>query len=163
MTALIKIIPLWVWALIASAMACGYLGLRLDAVKAERDYATDQASQASAREESIRHTLGLQRELYADTQKVNDEYWQRVETAEAESARLADDLRTGNKRLSINATCVPGPSPNAATIASTDGSSPRLTDSAERGYLRLEAGIKQQRAQVEGLQAYINTVCLKRR
>lgn len=160
---LLKILPLWAWALIASVLASGYLWLRLDTVKAERDYATEQMAQADAREESIRKTLGLQRELYADTQKVNDEYWQRVETAEAESARLADDLRNGSKRLSVNATCVSRTSTNPGTVSGPDDASPRLTDSAQRNYLRLEAGIKAQRAQIEGLQTYITTVCLKQR
>lgn len=160
---MLKIIPLWAWALIASVLACGYLWLRLDTVKAERDYSVDQLQQADAREESIRKTLGLQRELYADTQKVNDEYSDRIATAEAENARLADDLRNGNRRLSVSATCMLGANANTGPIKGADDASPRLTDSAQRDYLDLRAGIKRQRAQIEGLQTYITTVCLKQR
>lgn len=160
---MLKIIPLWAWALIASILAAGYLGMRLDTVKAERDYAADQLQQADAREESIRKTLGLQRELYADTQKVNDEYSDRIAVAQIENARLADDLRNGGKRLSINATCVPGTGSSSAAIQHNDATAPRLTDSAQQGYLDLRAGIQRQRAQIEGLQTYITTVCLKQR
>lgn len=160
---LLKIIPLWAWALIAMALACGYLVVSLDMVKAQRDYAAEQLKQADAREESIRHTLGIQRELYADTQKVNDEYSNRLNAAESESSRLAANLRNGGKRLSVNATCVPGAGSSSSAIKRNDATAPRLTDSAQQGYLDLRAGIQRQRAQIEGLQTYITTVCLKQR
>lgn len=160
---MIRLFPIWAWALMASFVAGWYLFERLDSVKAERDSLSEQVQQAGAREESMRKTLGLQRELYADTQKVNDEYWNRVTTAESEVSRLADDLRNGDKRLSVKATCVPGAGKDPAAIRRPDDASPRLTDSAQRDYLNLRSGIERQRAQIEGLQTYITTVCLKQR
>lgn len=160
---MIRLVPIWAWALMASFVAGWYLFERLDSVKAERDSLSEQVQQAGAREESMRKTLGLQRELYADTQKVNDEYWNRVTTAEAEVSRLADDLRNGGKRLSVKATCVSGAGKDSAAITSSHDASPRLTDSAQRDYLNLRSGIERQRAQIEGLQTYITTVCLKQR
>ncbi len=158
---LLRIIPLWVYLAIAGILGGWYAVERIDGLKTQRDEAQLSADQASAREASIRSTLDLQRQLYTDAQKVSDEYWQRIKVEEDKSAQLQRDLDAGSKRLHVNATCVPGASTNSATVGSTDGNTPRLTDSAQRGYLDLRAGFQKQRQQIIGLQTYITNICLK--
>jgi len=130
--ALISLVPVWAWLALAAALSIWYLGARLESVKGERDASSEQAAQASAREASIRSTLSLQRNLYAETQRSNDEYWQRVQIAEGERDKLADDLRNGSSSLQLNATCVPTvrAGTDSKTISSSDGSAPRLNDPA---------------------------------
>lgn len=134
----------------------------LHSAQQQRDEAKYSLGQAKEREDSLRKTLDLQRDLYNDARKTNDEYWNRVKTAESESSRLADDLRSGSRRLSVNATCLPAASPVSGAFSGTDGAAPRLNASAERDYLSLSAGIKKQFAQIVGLQAELKS-CLRGR
>ena len=78
---------------------------------------------------------------------------------------LQSDVRAGRVGLRVNATCTPAagtdvpPSASAASVADADG--PRLTDSAQRDYFTLRAGIETARQQIAGLQDYVRGVCLK--
>ena len=78
---------------------------------------------------------------------------------------LQSDVRAGRVGLRVNAKC-PAPAgtgvsqaPGATSVVDAGG--PRLTDSAERDYFSLRAGIETARQQIAGLQDYIRDVCLK--
>ncbi|MGP2516390.1 lysis protein [Yersinia sp. 2545 StPb PI] len=81
--------------------------------------------------------------------------------AKSENERLRADIANGTKRLQLNATCTK-PVPKTTGPASvTDDASARLTESAQRDYLSLRERIGIATSQINGLQAYINNVCLK--
>lgn len=78
---------------------------------------------------------------------------------------LQSDVRAGRVGLRVNASCAPAartgvPSATSATSV-VDATGPRLTDSAQRDYFTLRAGIETSRKQIEGLQDYVRDVCLK--
>ena len=83
----------------------------------------------------------------------------------SENTRLADAVRTGQRRLRLNATYTPSagtgvpPAASAASVADAEG--PRLTAAAERNYFDLRAGIATAQQQIAGLQDYVRDVCLK--
>ena len=78
---------------------------------------------------------------------------------------LQSDVRAGRVGLRVNATCTPAAgadvSPAAGAASVVDATGPRLTDSAQRDYFTLRAGIETSRKQIEGLQDYVRGVCLK--
>lgn len=84
--------------------------------------------------------------------------------ARTENSRLADAVRSGERRLRLRASCpatgtgVPQ-TPGATSMA--DGPGPRLDDTAERDYFRLRDGIATAQQQIAGLQDYVRDVCLK--
>ncbi|MDF8906912.1 lysis protein, partial [Escherichia coli] len=71
---------------------------------------------------------------------------------------LRADVSAGRKRLQVAATCA-----KSTTGASGmgNGESPRLTADAELNYYRLRSGIDRITAQVNYLQEYIRTQCLR--
>ncbi|HCR6645731.1 TPA: lysis protein, partial [Shigella flexneri] len=71
---------------------------------------------------------------------------------------LRADVSAGRKRLQVAATCA-----KSTTGASGmgNGESPRFTADAELNYYRLRSGIDKITAQVNYLQEYIRTQCLK--
>ena len=81
----------------------------------------------------------------------------------ADAKKQLDDLQrcvsTGKCGLRVNAKCPANGAPS--TTSMDDGSSPRLTDSAERDYFTLRERIATVTKQVGYLQDYINTQCLK--
>lgn len=84
--------------------------------------------------------------------------------ARTENSRLADAVRSGERRLRLRASCpatgtgVPQ-TPGATGVV--DGPGPRLDDTAERDYFRLRDGIATAQQQIAGLQDYVRDVCLK--
>lgn len=84
--------------------------------------------------------------------------------ARIENSRLADAVRSGERRLRVRASCpstgtgVPKASGATGVV---DGSGPRLDDTAERDYFRLRDGIATAQQQIAGLQDYVRDVCLK--
>ena len=91
------------------------------------------------------------------TKELNDE--------KAKLEKLRADVAAGRVGLRVNATCTPTAGtdvPPAASAASVvDATGPQLTDSAQRDYFTLRAGIETSRKQIEGLQDYVRGVCLK--
>lgn len=72
---------------------------------------------------------------------------------------LQHDVATGKRRLQLNATCTKS---NATTAGSLgDASTARPTDSAERDYFTLRQRIETVTGQVNYLQEYVRSQCLR--
>lgn len=117
----------------------------------QRDKATEKLLLATA---TIKDMQTRQRDVAALDAKYTGELADAKETIE----RLHSDVVAGRKRLQVAATCA-----KSTTGASSmgDGESPRLTADAELNYYRLRSGIDKITAQVNYLQEYIRTQCLK--
>ncbi|MGP4395241.1 lysis protein [Escherichia coli] len=117
----------------------------------QRDKATEKLLLATA---TIKDMQTRQRDVAALDAKYTGELADAKETIE----RLHSDVIAGRKRLQVSATCA-----KSTTGASSmgDGESPRLTADAELNYYRLRSGIDRITAQVNYLQEYIRTQCLK--
>lgn len=120
--------------------------------KRQRDKATEQLNLANA---TITDMQTRQRDVAA----LDAKYTQELSDAQNTISDLRRDVDSGKRRLQLNAKCPA----NGATAAGGlgDASSPRLTDSAERDYWSLRAGIATITGQVSYLQEYIRTQCLK--
>ena len=117
----------------------------------QRDKATEKLLLATA---TIKDMQTRQRDVAALDAKYTGELADAKETIE----RLHSDVIAGRKRLQVAATCA-----KSTTGASSmgDGESPRFTADAELNYYRLRSGIDRITAQVNYLQEYIRTQCLK--
>ncbi|HGT4463307.1 TPA: lysis protein [Escherichia coli] len=117
----------------------------------QRDKATEKLLLATA---TIKDMQTRQRDVAALDAKYTGELADAKETIE----RLHSDVIAGRKRMQVAATCA-----KSTTGASSmgDGESPRLTADAELNYYRLRSGIDRITAQVNYLQEYIRTQCLK--
>ena len=73
MSAVLKLIPFWMWVGLAAIVSVGYLALRLDSVKDDRAVITAERDNATARIASLTTTLRLQRELTEDINRVSDD------------------------------------------------------------------------------------------
>ncbi|EHT5258198.1 lysis protein [Escherichia coli] len=93
-----------------------------------------------------------------DVAELDARYTKELADANATIESLRADVSAGRKRLQVGATCA-----KSTTGASGmgDGESPGLTADAELNYYRLRSGIDKITAQVNYLQEYIRTQCLK--
>ncbi|ECC9432865.1 lysis protein [Salmonella enterica subsp. enterica] len=119
--------------------------------KDERDKAKEQLILASA-------TINDMQTRQRDVAALDAKYTKEISDANATIESLRADVSAGRKRLQVAATCA-----NSTTRASSmgDGESARLTADAELNYYRLRSGIDRITAQVNYLQEYIRTQCLK--
>ncbi|EAM7209105.1 lysis protein [Salmonella enterica] len=119
--------------------------------KEQRDTATHKLALANA---TITDMMKRQRDVAA----LDARYTKELADANATIESLRADVSAGRKRLQVAATCA-----KSTTGASSmgDGESPRLTADAELNYYRLRSGIDKITAQVNYLQEYIRTQCLK--
>ena len=117
----------------------------------QRDKATEKLLLATA---TIKDMQTRQRDVAALDAKYTGDLADAKETIE----RLHSDVIAGRKRLQVAATCA-----KSTTGASSmgDGESPGLTADAELNYYRLRSGIDKITAQVNYLQEYIRTQCLR--
>jgi len=120
--------------------------------KGERDKAAEQLILANA---TITDMQTRQRYVAA----LDAKYTKELADAQAENDRLRADVVAGKRRLQIAATCSRDETTGASGLA--DGSSPRLTADAELNYWRLRDGIATVTKQLNGLQEYVRTQCLK--
>ncbi|EAS2963962.1 lysis protein [Salmonella enterica subsp. enterica serovar Muenster] len=119
--------------------------------KKQRDEKTKALNLANA---TITDMITRQRDVAA----LDAKYTKELADANATIESLRADVSAGRKRLQVAATCA-----KSTTGASSmgDGESPRLTADAELNYYRLRSGIDKITAQVNYLQEYIRTQCLK--
>uniref|UniRef100_UPI00358E92F6 lysis protein n=1 Tax=Escherichia coli TaxID=562 RepID=UPI00358E92F6 len=117
----------------------------------QRDKATEKLLLATA-------TIKDMQKRQRDVAELDARYTKELADANATIESLRADVSAGRKRLQVAATCA-----KSTTGASGmgDGESPRLTADAELNYYRLRSGIDKITAQVNYLQEYIRTQCLK--
>ncbi|HDP7588583.1 TPA: lysis protein [Escherichia coli] len=121
------------------------------AYKEQRDKKVSELKQATA-------TISDMQKRQRDVAELDARYTKELADANATIESLRADVSAGRKRLQVAATCA-----KSTTGASGmgDGESPRLTADAELNYYRLRSGIDRITAQVNYLQEYIRTQCLK--
>ena len=121
------------------------------AYKEQRDNKASELEKANA-------TIADMRKRQRDVAELDARYTKELADANATIESLRADVSAGRKRLQVAATCA-----KSTTGASSmgDGEIPRLTADAELNYYRLRSGIDKITAQVNYLQEYIRTQCLK--
>ena len=119
--------------------------------KEQRDNKASELEKANA-------TIADMRKRQRDVAELDARYTKELADANATIESLRADVSAGRKRLQVAATCA-----KSTTGASGmgDGESPGLTADAELNYYRLRSGIDKITAQVNYLQEYIRTQCLK--
>lgn len=93
-----------------------------------------------------------------DVAELDARYTKELADANATIESLRDDVSAGRKRLQVAASCAKS---KTGASGMGDGESPGLTADAELNYYRLRSGIDRITAQVNYLQEYIRTQCLK--
>ncbi|BEA39417.1 TPA: lysis protein [Escherichia coli] len=108
--------------------------------------------------DSAMATISDMQKRQRDVAELDARYTKELADANATIESLRADVSAGRKRLQVAATCA-----KSTTGASSmgDGESPRLTADAELNYYRLRSGIDRITAQVNYLQEYIRTQCLR--
>ncbi|MDZ7124892.1 lysis protein [Escherichia coli] len=108
--------------------------------------------------DSAMATISDMQKRQRDVAELDARYTKEIADANATIESLRADVSVGRKRLQVAATCA-----KSTTGASSmgDGEIPRLTADAELNYYRLRSGIDKITAQVNYLQEYIRTQCLK--
>ncbi|WP_114212986.1 lysis protein [Escherichia coli] len=108
--------------------------------------------------DSAMATISDMQKRQHDVAELDARYTKELADANATIESLRADVSAGRKRLQVAATCA-----KSTTGASSmgDGESPGLTADAELNYYRLRSGIDRITAQVNYLQEYISTQCLK--
>ncbi|MBB6988938.1 lysis protein [Escherichia coli] len=108
--------------------------------------------------DSAMATISDMQRRQRDVAELDARYTKELADANATIESLRADVSAGRKRLQVAATCA-----KSTTGASGmgDGESSGLTADAELNYYRLRSGIDKITAQVNYLQEYIRTQCLK--
>ncbi|ENB5362254.1 lysis protein [Escherichia coli] len=103
-------------------------------------------------------TIADMQKRQRDLAELDARYTKELANANATIESLRADVSAGRKRLQVAAICA-----KSTTGASSmgDGESPGLTADAELNYYRLRSAIDRITAQVNYLQEYIRTQCLK--
>lgn len=92
-----------------------------------------------------------------DVAILDAKYTKELSDAKETIDQLQSDVASGAKRLRVNATC----KPKTGTSSVGDDATAGLTDSAQRDYFTLRQRINTVTGQVNYLQGYIRTQCLK--
>ncbi len=103
-------------------------------------------------------TIADMQKRQRDVAELDARYTKELADANATIESLRADVSAGRKRLQVAATCAKS---TTGSSSMGDGESPRLTADAELNYYRLRSGIDRITAQVNYLQEYIRTQCLK--
>jgi len=164
MTAILKLVPGWLWVALGLLALIAYLALSLDTVKADRDAVTiereaerEKVTQLTAANESRKKTQKLLLEL--DTQHTQEQA-----KADETNKPMLTAVATGAQRVYVKASCPAAPvraTPAAPGKPDEEGRAELDPATAER---ILHAGADGDDAirQLSALQGYVSTVCLGR-
>ncbi|HHZ6360028.1 TPA: lysis protein [Escherichia coli] len=108
--------------------------------------------------DSAMATISDMQKRQRDVAELDARYTKELADANATIESLRADVSAGRKRLQVAATCAKS---TTGAGGMGDGESPGLTADAELNYYRLRSGIDKITAQVNYLQEYIRTQCLK--
>ena len=137
--------------IIVLLVACGVLSLGLNHYR-------DNAITYKKQRDKAASIIADMQKRQSNVAELDARYTKELADANATIESLRADVSAGRKRLQVAATCA-----KSTTGASGmgDGESPGLTADAELNYYRLRSGIDRITAQVNYLQEYIRTQCLK--
>ncbi|HHF8231931.1 TPA: lysis protein [Klebsiella pneumoniae] len=147
------------WLPAALVLLIGALAISASHYKGKAESETERANKAEHNLRLANATITDMQTRQRDVAALDAKYTGELADAKATIDQLERDVASGKRRLQLNARCPE--SGTAGTGGVGDASSPRLTDSAERDYWRLRAGITTITGQVSYLQDYIRTQCLK--
>ncbi|EET6071745.1 lysis protein [Escherichia coli] len=108
--------------------------------------------------DSAMATISDMQKRQRDVAELDARYTKELADANATIESLRADVSAGRKRLQVAATCAKSTTGASSMV---DGESPGLTADAELNYYRLRSGIDKITAQVNYLQEYIRTQCLR--
>lgn len=142
------------------------LGIMTIVILAGWNHISGQNEKIEAREATIAQ-MKIDAEEYAGKLKARDsvdsQYQDRLKQVEDEKQALLDRLdnpgKPGGQRVYVRASCPVVP--NSTATISADAARPELEPSARQDYANLRSANDRVTAQVEQLQTYITTVCLK--
>lgn len=148
-------------AIIIAVVVCIIVSLGW-AVNHYRDNATEYKKQRDEKTQALNLANATIKDMQVrqrDVAALDAKYTKELADAKKQLDDLQRCVRDGKCGLRINAKC---PANGATSTGSMgDASGPRLTDSAQRDYFTLRERIVTVTKQVEYLQEYINTQCLK--
>ncbi|HHH0668450.1 TPA: lysis protein [Yersinia enterocolitica] len=149
-----RVTAILIAVLIASLFGLTYYHYRVQSLN--RDVA--ELSNVAKQQQATLDQIETQRQAVA---AIDIKYTKELADAKSENERLRADIANGTKRLQLNATCSKPVSKTTGPASVPDDASARLTNAAERDYISLRERIVIATSQINGLQAYINNVCLK--
>ncbi|EMM9358405.1 lysis protein [Klebsiella oxytoca] len=150
----------------AAEIACAVVIVALSTMGWLANHYHGKYQQEQKRADTAEHSLKLANATITDMQvrqrdvaALDAKYTGELADAKETIERLHSDVIAGRKRLQLNARCTA----NGATATSGmgDASGPRLNDTAQRDYFTLRERITIITGQVNYLQNYIRTQCLK--
>lgn len=156
--AFLKLVPWWLYAALVAIGIIAAQHFALTSARAERDDYATQVATANARIESMLNTAKLQRELTTDANAAAQRFQEASQDADEQSRALSADLADKRKWLQVHGQCVSVAGKSGTDTGSADAATIRLDPAAERNYLSLASGIKQQYAQIIGLQERIKSL-----
>lgn len=148
-----RVTAILIAVLIASLFGLTYYHYRVQSLN--RDVA--ELSKVAKQQQATLDQIETQRQAVA---AIDIKYTKELADAKSENERLRADIASGTKRLQLNATCPKPVSKTSGPASVDDVASPELTPAARRDYIDLRERIGIATKQIEGLQAYINNVCL---
>ncbi|EPJ1404020.1 TPA: lysis protein [Yersinia enterocolitica] len=149
-----RVTAILIAVLVASLFGLTYYHYRVQSLN--RDVA--ELATVAKQQQATLDQIETQRQAVA---AIDIKHTKELADAKSENERLSADIANGTKRLQLNATCTKPVSKTTGSASVTDDASARLTNAAERDYISLRERIGIATSQINGLQAYINNVCLK--
>lgn len=148
-------------AIIIAVVSCIIVSLGW-AVNHYRDNATEYKKQRDEKTQALNlanATITDMTTRQRDVAALDAKYTQDLADAKKQLDDLQRCVRDGKCGLRVNAKCPANGATGTGSLG--DASGPRLTDSAQRDYFTLRERIVTVTKQVEYLQDYINTQCLR--